>query len=151
MSVRAFAAYLGVSHRMVSKWEAARSPVTPRPVNQRALDEVLRRATVEVQARFAAWPGRTGDRAAMVEGAGWVVHVVLDAPNLSAALALAEEMTRPMAHVPAVDVGETTVSREDHQSERFRVYCGRLLRDLPGRVRCALRFGHVGDCAEHAD
>jgi hypothetical protein len=86
----------------------------------------------------------------MVDGAGWMVHVVLGVPNLSAALTLAETMTRAVTHVPQVDIGETTVSREDHQAERFRVFCARLLVDVPGRVRCALRYGHIGDCAEHA-
>ncbi|HEX6873789.1 MAG TPA: helix-turn-helix transcriptional regulator, partial [Micromonosporaceae bacterium] len=54
MSVRDFAAHLGVSDRMVSKWEAGGEGIHPRPVNQEALDTSLARASAEVRARFAA-------------------------------------------------------------------------------------------------
>lgn len=53
MSIREFAEHLGVSGRMVSKWEAAGTQIRPRPVNQAALDTVLARATADVRARFA--------------------------------------------------------------------------------------------------
>ena len=36
MSIREFAAHLGISERMVSKWEAGREAIHPRPVNQAA-------------------------------------------------------------------------------------------------------------------
>jgi formylglycine-generating enzyme required for sulfatase activity len=54
MSVREFAAHLGVSDRMVSKWEAGGQTIRPRPVNQAALDTSLARSSAEVRARFAA-------------------------------------------------------------------------------------------------
>jgi hypothetical protein len=38
MSLREFAAHLGVSDRMVSKWEAGGERIHPRPVNQATLD-----------------------------------------------------------------------------------------------------------------
>ena len=38
MSVREFAAHLGISDRMVSKWEAGGDTIRPRPLNQAALD-----------------------------------------------------------------------------------------------------------------
>jgi DNA-binding transcriptional regulator YiaG len=44
MSVRGFAAWLGVSDRMVSKWEGG---TTPGPVNQAALDSALRLCSPE--------------------------------------------------------------------------------------------------------
>jgi len=53
MSIREFAAHLGVSDRMVSKWEAAGEQISPRPVNQAALDTSLRRSSPEVRERFA--------------------------------------------------------------------------------------------------
>lgn len=53
MSIREFAAHLGVSDRMVSKWEAAGVRIHPRPVNQAALDTSLARSDTDVQARFA--------------------------------------------------------------------------------------------------
>jgi hypothetical protein len=52
MSVREFAAHLGVSDRMVSKWEAGGVAVRPRPVNQAALDTSLNRADASDRERF---------------------------------------------------------------------------------------------------
>ncbi|NYH79264.1 transcriptional regulator with XRE-family HTH domain [Actinopolyspora biskrensis] len=52
MSLREFAAHLGVSERMISKWEAAGGNVTPRPVNQAALDTCMQRSDSDTQARF---------------------------------------------------------------------------------------------------
>lgn len=53
MSVREFAAHLGISDRMVSKWEAAGERIRPRPVNQAALDTSLRRAGDGTHGRFS--------------------------------------------------------------------------------------------------
>lgn len=44
----------GVSDRIVSRWEAGGHQVCPRPVNQAALDESLRRADHATHERFAA-------------------------------------------------------------------------------------------------
>ncbi|GAA3730732.1 formylglycine-generating enzyme required for sulfatase activity [Spinactinospora alkalitolerans] len=52
MSIRAFAAHLGVSERMVSKWEKNGEDIHPRPVNQQALDSSLAASSADVQARF---------------------------------------------------------------------------------------------------
>jgi DNA-binding transcriptional regulator YiaG len=52
MSVREFAEHLGVSDRMVSKWEAGGERIHPRPVNQAALDTSLIQCEVDVQERF---------------------------------------------------------------------------------------------------
>jgi tetratricopeptide (TPR) repeat protein len=54
MSVRAFAAHLGVSERIVSKWEAGARKIQPRPVNQSALDVSLAASDQDVQTRFAS-------------------------------------------------------------------------------------------------
>ncbi|WP_084161057.1 DNA-binding transcriptional regulator [Nocardia sp. BMG51109] len=54
MSIREFAAHLGVHERLVSKWEAGGLRVHPRPVNQAALDTSLARSDEVVRARFAA-------------------------------------------------------------------------------------------------
>jgi len=53
MSVIEFAAHLGVSDRMVSKWEAGGPKISPRPVNQAALDTSLARLNGEARARFS--------------------------------------------------------------------------------------------------
>ena len=52
MSVRDFAAHLGISDRMVSKWEAGGDAIRPRPLNQAALDTSLSMASADVNARF---------------------------------------------------------------------------------------------------
>ncbi len=53
MSIREFAGHLGVSERMISKWEAGGESIIPRPVNQSALDTSLAASSMDVQARFA--------------------------------------------------------------------------------------------------
>jgi formylglycine-generating enzyme required for sulfatase activity len=52
MSVRDFAKHLGVTARMVSKWEAGGDDIHPRPVNQEALDTSLARSSPESRALF---------------------------------------------------------------------------------------------------
>lgn len=54
MSLRDFAVHLGISDRMVSKWEAGGANTSPRPVNQQALDTCLQRADAAAQQRFEA-------------------------------------------------------------------------------------------------
>jgi hypothetical protein len=69
MSIREFAAHLGVSERMVSKWEAGRETIHPRPVNQAALDTCLSRSDPDTQARFSFVTGNS------------IVHVDEDDPQ----------------------------------------------------------------------
>lgn len=52
MSLREFAAHLGVSERQVSKWEAKGSTIQPQPVNQAALDTSMARLAPDEMARF---------------------------------------------------------------------------------------------------
>jgi DNA-binding transcriptional regulator YiaG len=54
LSVREFASRLGVSDRIVSKWEAGRSAVRPRPFTQGLLDTALSLADDDCRARFRA-------------------------------------------------------------------------------------------------
>jgi len=64
MSVREFAEHLGVSDRIVSRWEAMATH--PRPVNQALLDTSLRIAGAEARWRFAVhvaeYRGRDAER-----------------------------------------------------------------------------------------
>lgn len=53
LSVRAFAARLGVDARTVNKWEARGRDITPLPDTQSILDTALSQADVDVQTRFA--------------------------------------------------------------------------------------------------
>ena len=70
MSVREFAAHLGVSDRMVSKWEAGGDAMRPRAMNQAALDTSLAMANADARTRF--------DQTA----AGRVVHIEAAAPGI---------------------------------------------------------------------
>ncbi|MDL4776363.1 SUMF1/EgtB/PvdO family nonheme iron enzyme [Actinomadura xylanilytica] len=54
-----FAAEVGVSERLIAKWEKGKENMIPRPVNQQALDTVLAASPVEVQTRFAEMVGLT--------------------------------------------------------------------------------------------
>ncbi|MDQ3987825.1 MAG: transcriptional regulator [Actinomycetota bacterium] len=54
LSVRDFAARLGIGLRTVNKWEARQSDITPLPYMQEVLDTALARASDEAKARFSA-------------------------------------------------------------------------------------------------
>jgi len=54
LSVRDFAAHLGIGARTINKWEARQADITPLPHMQEVLDTALARASDEVKARFAA-------------------------------------------------------------------------------------------------
>lgn len=76
MSIRAFAAHLGVSDRMVSKWESGGERIKPRTENQAALDMSLAASNAEVRTRFERL---VGGAAAPIEGVqprGRVRHLV---------------------------------------------------------------------------
>lgn len=57
MSMRAFAEHLGVSERLIAKWESGGKLIQPRPVNQAALDTSLACSGADVQERFARLVG----------------------------------------------------------------------------------------------
>ncbi|MFF0313818.1 helix-turn-helix domain-containing protein [Micromonospora sp. NPDC005252] len=66
MSIRDFAENLGVSERTVSKWEAGREAVHPRPEMQAALDTVLSRADSQVADRFVSTTSRAAPQPSTV-------------------------------------------------------------------------------------
>ncbi|MEU1244067.1 hypothetical protein ABZ388_27270 [Micromonospora parva] len=49
-----------------------------------------------------------------------------------------------MLVLPMADPGDATLSEEDQQFLRHRVFCDLW---LPGCRRCLLRYGHDGDCS----
>lgn len=69
MSIRGFAEYLGVNERVVSNWEARGTTITPRPVNQQALDTCLSEASHEERSRFADLTEETTEETKDAEGA----------------------------------------------------------------------------------
>jgi transcriptional regulator with XRE-family HTH domain len=144
MSVREFSAHLGVSDRMVSKWEAGGASIVPRHINQAALDTCLARAAAEVQARFVCWPGRRHDHAALLEAPGWVLHLPVDADDLATAFSVAERVVASVPLPAQVRLHDTTLSPARHPSHRYRVLCSRIVE--PGRP-CRRAHGHTGACA----
>ena len=124
--VRGFADYLGVSDRMVSKWEAGGAMITPRPVNQAALDVTLGRADPAALCRFAALL-----HAAAVDGVTarqrWAdltgvpryeVHLPLTGSTLEEALDVAAELAAALTDHPDYDPTMLTVSRTDQPTMR---------------------------------
>ncbi|MFF0466277.1 hypothetical protein ACFYPX_02380 [Micromonospora zamorensis] len=74
----------------------------------------------------------------------WVAHLPFTAADLPAAQQFAATLARSLSFLTEVDAGETTVSAEDAQGVRHRVFC-----DLPlnGGRRCVRSVEHDGDCA----
>ncbi|MBM0239630.1 hypothetical protein JNW88_25360 [Micromonospora sp. ATA32] len=74
----------------------------------------------------------------------YVIHLPVVAADLPAAQRLARVVARWTVMLPQTDPGETTVSAEDNQNVRHRVFCDLL---MPGGRRCMLRADHYGPCA----
>lgn len=79
----------------------------------------------------------------MVERERFVIHLPVAAVDLTGAVRLARVVARWAGLLTQADPGETTVSAEDEQHVRHRVFCD--LR-LPGGRRCLLRADHDGSC-----
>lgn len=118
MSVREFAAHLGVSDRMVSKWEAGGTNIQPRPLNQAALDTSLRLAAQEAQERFNAALTYAATLIATVmvtpepsdhdgpnsEMQRWTVLVPMLVSGREGAVVMAERITTALRWLPGVEV-----------------------------------------------
>lgn len=74
----------------------------------------------------------------------FVVHLPVLATDLAGARRFARAICRAPNFLADVDRAETTVSEEDAQHVRHRVFCDRLL-DV--RRRCPLPADHGGECA----
>ncbi|SCG76623.1 hypothetical protein [Micromonospora coxensis] len=74
----------------------------------------------------------------------YVIHLPVVAPDLPAAQRLARVAGRWLQVLPQTDPGEITVSDEDNQNVRHRVFCDLL---MPGGRRCLLRADHDGTCS----
>src|SRR5258706_12183057 len=92
MSVREFAALLGVTDRMVSKWEAEGPRIRPCPVNQAALDESLRRCTADELERFEGWNAADLDERGRTTRVRWGLVVDLSPADIPLASVIADEV-----------------------------------------------------------
>jgi len=74
---------------------------------------------------------------------GHVIHLPVFVQTLGAATELAAWLAESLAFLPELDAGEVTVSAEDAQHQRYRIFCDRL---LTGGRRCGEREAHPGAC-----
>ncbi|MDH2390867.1 helix-turn-helix transcriptional regulator [Streptomyces sp. HNM0663] len=77
MSLRRFAAHLGMSDRAVSNWESGGATCHPSTESQAVLDTALARASDEVKARFAEALGVHGEALPVAAGIGVDSHKFL--------------------------------------------------------------------------
>ncbi|KXK63278.1 hypothetical protein AWW66_04040 [Micromonospora rosaria] len=73
----------------------------------------------------------------------FVIHLPVVAGDLTGAVRLARVVARWAAVLAQTDPGEITVSYEDGQGVRHRVFCDAR---LAGGRRCVLRADHDGAC-----
>ncbi|MEU4481700.1 hypothetical protein AB0F68_27095 [Micromonospora sp. NPDC023966] len=73
----------------------------------------------------------------------WIIHLPTTLTSQDVATDLAAALRDSLGHVTALDFGETTLSEEDAQHLRHRVWCDTR---LDGGLRCRLRDGHSGSC-----
>ncbi|WP_406067180.1 hypothetical protein [Micromonospora sp. NBC_01638] len=74
----------------------------------------------------------------------WIIHLPTTLTSLDEVTALAVALRDSLGHLAVVDFGETTLSEEDAQFLRTRVFCDGLLGDAG---RCRRRDAHDGPCA----
>ncbi|MEW2381441.1 hypothetical protein AB0873_05020 [Micromonospora sp. NPDC047707] len=73
----------------------------------------------------------------------WVIHLPTTLTSLDETTRLAAALRESLGHVTAIDFGETTLSEEDRQFLRTRVWCDAR---LDGAGRCRRRNDHDGPC-----
>ncbi|SCG72880.1 hypothetical protein GA0070609_4771 [Micromonospora echinaurantiaca] len=73
----------------------------------------------------------------------WVIHLPTTLTSLDGAIILSTALRESLAHVTAIDFGETTLSEEDRQFLRTRIWCDARLH---GAGRCRRRNDHDGPC-----
>ncbi|MEU6022118.1 hypothetical protein ACGFIK_01515 [Micromonospora sp. NPDC048871] len=78
-----------------------------------------------------------------MSAARWIIHLPTTLTSLDQATALAVALRDSLGHLTVIDFGETTLSEEDHQSLRTRIWCDAPL-DEPGR--CHRPNDHDGPC-----
>ncbi|UFN96159.1 hypothetical protein LF814_08440 [Micromonospora aurantiaca] len=73
----------------------------------------------------------------------WIIHLPTTLTSADEAAALAVTLRESLGHVTVIDFGETTLSEEDSQFARTRVWCDAR---LDGAGRCGHRNDHDGSC-----
>ncbi|TDC38348.1 hypothetical protein E1211_07220 [Micromonospora sp. 15K316] len=73
----------------------------------------------------------------------WIIHLPTTLTSLDGVLILTTALRESLGHVTAIDFGETTLSEEDSQFVRTRIWCDARVDD---GGRCLRREGHAGPC-----
>lgn len=73
----------------------------------------------------------------------WTLHLPTMLTSREEAIILATALRDALAHITAIDFGETTLSEEDRQFLRVRVWCDARLDAVN---RCRRRDDHTGPC-----
>ncbi|MGV9211799.1 hypothetical protein ACTFTM_08045 [Micromonospora sp. RB23] len=73
----------------------------------------------------------------------WIIHLPTTLTSLDDVTALAVALADSLGHVTVLDFGETTLSEEDAQFLRTRVFCDAR---LGGAGRCRRPDAHDGPC-----
>ncbi|MBM0239270.1 hypothetical protein JNW88_22860 [Micromonospora sp. ATA32] len=74
----------------------------------------------------------------------WIIHLPTTLTSLDGTITLAEALRDSLVHVTVIDFGETTLSEEDRQFLRTRIWCDARLH---GGGRCTRRADHAGECS----
>lgn len=74
----------------------------------------------------------------------WIIHLPTTLTSREEVTALAVALRDSLGHLTVVDFGETTLSEEDAQFLRTRVFCDAR---LDGAARCGRPDAHGGPCA----
>jgi hypothetical protein len=78
-----------------------------------------------------------------VTGPRRVIHLPTTLTDSTAATRLVAALRDSLGHVDTLDFGEATLSAEDDQSTRTRIWCDAR---LDGAGRCRLPQSHPGPC-----
>lgn len=92
----------------------------------------------------------TGNRPPPTDRAAprWIIHLPTTLTSLDEVTALAVALRDSLGHLSVIDFGESTLSEEDAQFLRTRVFCDARI-DTAGR--CRRRDDHDGPCAATID
>ncbi|MEE6259357.1 hypothetical protein [Plantactinospora sonchi] len=83
-------------------------------------------------------------------GPRWVIHLPTTLTSYVAAVGLVAALRESLAHVDVLDFGEVTLSPEDDQGRRTRIWCDARL-DGPGGRRCRRPARHPGACRDRQE
>ncbi|MGA4726591.1 hypothetical protein ACWEOS_18315 [Micromonospora taraxaci] len=93
-------------------------------------------------------PPRPGSARQPTAAPRWIIHLPTTLTSLDEVTALAVALRDSLGHLAVVDFGETTLSEEDAQFLRTRVFCDAR---LGGAARCRRSDAHGGPCATAID